>query len=225
MEPQLQKQLLAFFKNFEQKSVNKNQTIIEPKTNKVFFLTEGIVRMYVFSEGKDEITLNIYKPYSIFPIPLIFDLKNNYIFDSLTNVEGYFAPKKDFRIFVEKNNRVLLDLVKRIYQGFDGFFTLIEALLLGDGYLRVIVALIIYARRFGKTDQNKIIFDWHLTHRQIASQTGLARESVTREIKKLQDKDLITYAGKKLIVLSLTKLEAEYASYLASLRKLPLDKL
>ncbi len=224
MDLKLQKQLLAFFQNFEQKSFDKEKIIIKPNTNKVFLLTKGIVRMYGFSKGKDEVTLNIYKPYSIFPIPLIFDLKNKYTFDSLTEVEGYFAPKNDFRIYIEKNNKVLLDLVRRIYQGFDGFFTLTEALLLGDAYLRVIITIITYTRRFGKSDKNKIVFDWSMTHRQIASQTGLARESVTREIKKLQDKDLIAYSGKKLIVLGLNKLETEYSSYLASFRKLPLDK-
>ena len=119
---------------------------------------------------------------------------------------------------------MLFDLVKRIYLGFEGFFTQLEALLLGDAYLRVIAALTIYARRFGKTDQNKIIFDWSMTHRQIASQTGLARESVTREIKKLQNKELIGYSGKKLFVYDLNKIEEEYFSYLSKIQKLPLDK-
>ncbi len=224
MDQEIQKLLFSFFGDFKLQSFSKEKTILKPNANKIFFLTKGVVRMFSTSKEKDEITINIYKAYSLFPMPLIFDLENKYTFGSLTEVEGYFAPKEDLRVFVKKNPIVLFDLVKRIYQGFDGFFTQIEALLLGDGYSRVITALIIYTRRFGKKDQNTITFDWHLTHRQIASQTGLARESVTREIKKLLNKGLIGYSGKKLFVNDLNKLEEEYHAYLGMIRKLPLDK-
>ena len=224
MDPKIQKLLYSFFNKFEQKFFSKEEIILKPADKKIFFLTKGAVRMSGTSREKDEITINIYKAYSLFPMPLIFDLGNKYTFGSLTEAEGYFAPKRDFKMFLDKNPDVLFDLVKRIYQGFDGFFTQLEALLLGDAYLRVIAALTIYARRFGKTDQNKIIFDWSMTHRQIASQTGLARESVTREIKKLQEKGLIGYSGKKLFVNDLDKLEEEYDAYLGMIRKLPLDK-
>ena len=224
MDPKIQKLLYSFFKKFEQNAFSKEETILNPADKKIFFLTNGAVKMFSTSREKDEITINIYKAYSLFPMPLIFDLENKYTFGSLTEAEGYFAPKKDFKMFLDTNPDVLFDLVKRIYQGFDGFFTQLEALLLGDAYLRVIAALTIYARRFGKTDQNKIIFDWSMTHRQIASQTGLARESVTREIKKLQGKGIIGYSGKQIFIYDLGKLEEEYNSYLGKIRKLPLDK-
>lgn len=89
----------------------------------------------------------------------------------------------------------------------------VEALLLGDAYLRVLTHLIIYTRRFGKNASDKIVFDWSLTHQQLASQTGLARESVTREIRKLQDKGLIGYLGKKIFIYDLEKLEQECVTH------------
>ena len=154
--------------------------------------------------------LNIYRAYSLFPMSLIFNIQNKYTFISLTEVQGYFAPKKDFKWFINRNPAVLFDLLKRIYQGFDGFFMLLEALLSGDAFYRVLTQLIIYARRFGQKNQSIITFDWHLTHHQLASQTGLARESVTREIKKLQKQGLVGYSGKKLFIYDLSKLEEEW---------------
>lgn len=87
---------------------------------------------------------------------------------------------------------------------------LLQALLSKDAFLMTLTQLIIYARRFGKENQNVVNFDWHLTHEQLASQTGLARESVTRQIKKLQDKGLVNYSGKKLLIRDLKKLEEEF---------------
>lgn len=213
MEPEIQKLLHSFFDKFELKSFIKGKTIVKPKNNKIFFLTKGVVKMFGLSKKGKDLTLNIYKAYSFFPISLIFNIQNKYIFKSLTEVQGYFAPKKDFEKFVIENPTVLLNLLKRIYQGLDGFYMLSNALLSKDAFYKVISQLIIYAKRFGQKNQNNTItFDWRLTHHQLASQTGLARESVTRQIKKLENKGLIGYSGKKLFIYNLSKLEEEYFS-------------
>ncbi len=179
----------------------------------------------MFGSTKDGVfTLNIYKPYALFPMSSVLNGKQEkYTYGALTEVRGYFAPKKDFRRFIKKNPDILFDLLKRIYSGLEGFFSHLEAMLSGDAYLRILTQLIIYTKRFGQNNKNRIAFDWHMTHHELASQTGLARETVTREIKKLQDKGLIGYSGKKLFVYELPKLEGERALYLGS-SKLPLDK-
>lgn len=215
MQPEIQKLLRSFFDKFELRSFAKGEIVIKPTNERIFFLTKGAVRMFSLSRGGDELTLNIYKAYALFPMSLIFNLQDKHTFSSLTEVQGYFAPKKDFKKFVTNNPTVLFDLLKRIYQGFDGFFMILEVLLSGDAFYKTLTQLVIYARRFGQKNQNIITFDWHLTHRQLASQTGLARESVTKEIKKLQDKGLIGYSGKKIFIYDLLKLEEESFSYLA----------
>lgn len=210
VQPKIQKLLQSFFGRFGLQSFAREEIIIKPnKDQGIFFLTKGVVRMFVLSKGV-ELTLNIYKPHALFPMSQVLNnKKERYTYDALTEVQGYFAPKKDFGKFLSKNPPVLFDLLRRIYRGLDGFFMRLEALLSNDAYFRVLTQLIIYSKRFGQTDKNKITFDWHLTHRELASQTGLARESVTKQIKKLQDKGLIGYLGKKLVIYDLPKLEAE----------------
>lgn len=210
MQPKIQKLLISFFAKSELKSFAKGEIVIQSESKRIFFLTAGVVRMFSSSKEGVEVTLNIYKSYALFPMSLILNNKpDKYTYDALTEVEGYFAPKKDFKNFIKNNPGILFDLLKRIYLGLDGFFMRVEALILGNAYLKVLTQLIIHARRFGQNQQDKIIFDWHLTHHQLASQTGLARESVTKEIKKLQDKGLIGYVGKKLFIYDLLKLEEE----------------
>lgn len=213
MQPKIQNLLLSFFGKYQFKTFAKGEIVCAPNDNEIFFLTDGTVRM--FSVASDsQLTLNVYKPYSLFPMSLILrDVHDKYTYDALSQVEGYFAPKNYFKKFLEDNPDILFDLLKRIYLGLEGYFMRVETLLLGDAYLRVLTHLIIYTRRFGKNANDKIIFDWSLTHEQLASQTGLARESVTREIRKLQDKGLIGYLGKKLFIYDLSKLEQECISH------------
>lgn len=217
MQPKIQKLLHSFFGKYKLKTFIKGEVIIKPGNKKIFFLTKGVVRMFTNLKGIDSLTLNVYKAHSIFPMVLILGVKGDkYRYDALTEAEGYFSPKKDFEVFLRKNPQVLFDLLKRIYRGLDGLFMRLEALLTGDAYFRIVTLLIIYARRFGKLDKDKIIFDVHLTHHQLASQTGLARESVTKGIKILQDKGLVGYLGKKLFIHNLTKLEKECNLYVQS---------
>ncbi len=170
--------------------------------------------MCSYSREKTEFILNVYKPFAIFPMSLILnESKEKYVYLALTKVEGYFAPKAGFKKFLEENPVIIYDLLKRIYRGLDGFLRRLETLLIKDAYLKVLNQLIIYGKRFGQKSNQKIIFDFHVTHFQLASQTGLARESVTKELKKLQNKGLIGYVGKKLFIYDLLKLEKEYLTY------------
>ncbi|MBI4092140.1 MAG: Crp/Fnr family transcriptional regulator [Candidatus Levybacteria bacterium] len=219
MNPVAQKLLKSFFNEYDLKTFAKGEMILRPESGKIFFLTKGAVRMFTLSKEKEELTLNIHRAYSLFPMSLIFNIQNKYTFDSLTETQGYFAPKKDFKKFINKNPAVLFDLLKRIYLGFDGFFMLLEALLSGDAFYRVLIQLIIYTRRFGQKNGKVATFNWNLTHRQLASQTGLARESVTKEIKKLQDRGLVGYSGKKLFINDVSELEKEQFSYLTKKEK------
>ncbi len=215
MDPKVYNLLIFFFKRFGKKSYPKEKVFIKPEDKKIFFLTKGVVRMFNPKDRRD-ITLNIHREGSLFPMFPIFGIRSSYAYESLTEAEGYFSKVLDFKKFLDKNPLILLDLLKRIYLGFDGFYRMYETLLFGDAYTKVLTSLIIHARRFGKKENGVINFDWNLTHRRLASQTGLARESVTKEIKKLQDKKLVEYRGRKMIIFDLLKLENESFSHLTS---------
>lgn len=209
MQPKIKKLLLKFFSQYNQETFSRGKTIISPRNNKIFLLTAGTVRMYS-QISKSELTLNIFKPFSVFPMALILsNEQNKYVYDALEESRGYFAPKKDFKNFIKTNPKILFDLLRRIYLGLDGYYMQVEALLLGDAYFKILTHLVIYTRRFGKSDKDKVTFDLRLTHHQLASQTGLARESATKVMKKLQDKGLVGYQGKKLFVYDAVKLEEE----------------
>lgn len=214
MQPKVRKILHSFFGKSKLKIFTRGETIVQPPNKKVFFLTRGVVKMSGLLKEGGLLTLNIYRPYALFPMSLVLNNKQDrYTYVALTEVQGYFAPKKDFRQFIRKNPDILFDLLKRIYSGLDWFFARLESLLVEDAYLKLLTQLVIYTKRFGQNNQNGTVFDWHVTHHQLASQTGLARETVTREIKKLQNKGLIGYSGKKLVIYDLAKLEQEFILY------------
>lgn len=180
----------------------------------IFYLKEGIVRMYAVSTQGEEVVINIYKPISFFPMAWVLnDSISHYYFEALTDVEVIKAPKDEFLRFLKSEHEVLLDLLKRIYRGLDGHFSRMEYLMSGSAQARLITEILITGKRFGKNEKQGLVIDLKITEKDLAAQTGIARETVSREIHKLKEKGLIEFDKNTLTIRNLAGLEGELLSH------------
>jgi CRP-like cAMP-binding protein len=113
--------------------------------------------------------------------------------------------------FIKQNPDVLFDLMSRVYKGIDGLETRLQYLMSGSAYTRIIIELIIQAKRFG-TQVNKSL-ELNISESELAADTGMTRETISREMKILKEKHIIGLQNHKLIIYDLQKLEAELAQY------------
>lgn len=212
MDKNVQNKLEKFFQKYKFIKYKKREILIradDPPPG-IFYLKEGIVRQYVISKNGDDLTLNIYKPYAIFP--MAYAINNSiptHYFEAMTEVSVFRAATEDVLQFVKKEPDVLLDLLSRIYRGLEGLFLRMEHLMMNDAQARLLTELIIYSRRFGKLKGNSIIVDLKLTQKDLAAQSGIARETVGRVLKSLKDKGIINFRNKILVIKNLQKLEEE----------------
>lgn len=216
MDTQLSLKIDAFFIKFKRQNYKKGELLIKigDKPPGLFLLKEGMVRQYAISQSGEELTINIFKSTSFFPMAwIVNDSISSHYFEAMTDVIVWIAPKKDSLEFLKKEPDVLLDLVKRIYAGLDGYFMRMEHLMIGSAQARLVAELLIYARRFGKQKENSIEINFKLTERDLASQSGIARETVSREIQKLKQKGLISFQTNILVIKDLHKLEEELVVY------------
>lgn len=214
MRQYLQKLDEDFFSQFKKTHLyKKNQLIIGPAAEPagVFFIKSGFVRLYTISSEGKEITFNIYKPDTYFPmIWALNDTPNIYFFEGLTDVKILEAPKSEVVKFIRANPGVIYDLTKRTLSGLDGMTRLMSAILTGNAYQNIASVLIVLTRRFGKKEgNNKVIIDLPLTHRVIGTLTGLSRESTSLELEKLIKEKVISQKKHFIIVNNLKKLEEE----------------
>ncbi len=212
MDNNVQKRLDDFFGKYKSVSYDKGEIIIraDEEPSGVFLLKDGIVRMYGISSQGEELSINIYKPISFFPMSWVLnDTISHYYFEAVTNVSVLKSPKLEFLEFLKKEPEVLFNLVKRIYKGLDGYFTRMEFLMSGNAEARLITELLIYGKRFGEKKAEGIVVNFKLTEKDIASQSGVTRETVSRQLSKLKEKGLIEYRNKTLIIKDLSMLEEE----------------
>lgn len=210
MDDKSKKKILKFLKHYEVKSYRKGEVIINPEKNPsgVFCLKKGVVRCFAISKKGDQLTINVFKAISFFPLWwVINNTSNKYFFDALTDIEVYIVPKATFLHFLQHDSDVSFDLLKRIFRGLDGYFLRMETLLSGEAYAKTVSHLLITAKRFGVKEENGLIIN--TSQNEIASLSGLSRESVTREIGKLKKKKLLIYENGAIRIFDLELLEKE----------------
>jgi CRP-like cAMP-binding protein len=201
-------------KNFNKgkfQGFKKGELLIRADENPqgVYYLTQGLVKQYAISKKGEEIVVNIFKPIAFFPMSwAINETRNIYYFEAVDNVEVYRCPREDAVEFVKQNPDVLFNLMSRVYWGLDGILSRMVYLMSERAYDRLIIELLIQGRRFGK-NVGKGSIEIKITERELASQSGMTRETVSREIKKLKTRGLVQVINNSLIVKDFQKLEDE----------------
>ncbi|KKU90697.1 MAG: hypothetical protein UY22_C0051G0019 [Candidatus Amesbacteria bacterium GW2011_GWC1_48_10] len=204
--------LKQFFSQFKPLTFKAQDPIIRASDTPagIYFVKSGFVKMNSsFADGR-QVTLNIFKPGSYFPMLwAVADIPNVYSYTAMTDVSAARMGRDQLLDFLDKNPDILMDFTRRILVGLHGLITNIEHLLSGDSYHRVIAALILCAKRFCQNRGKKIVIDLPLTHQDIADLAAITRETASLAMGKLTRKGLISRAGRNILILDPVKLSAE----------------
>jgi CRP-like cAMP-binding protein len=158
----------------------------------VSFLVEGIVEQYDITPEGNRITVNIFKPTAFFPMSwAINNTPNGYFYAALSDVTLRRADANKTVAFLQANPDIMFDLLSRVYKGTDALLQRLVVTASGIAANRLVFELLIEAYRFGEEiDDSK----WLITTKQftLAARSGLARETVSRELHKLEKENLIS---------------------------------
>jgi CRP-like cAMP-binding protein len=76
---------------------------------------------------------------------------------------------------------------------------------------RVAYRLVFLASRFGKRRGSSVVIDAPLTHEFISESINLSRETVSRQIEKLENENLISRKDGQIIIMDIDKLSKEFS--------------
>lgn len=125
------------------------------------------------------------------------------------HVELQQAPRDEFVKFVKANGDVLFELTSKILIRLGGLIERMVYMVFGNAYNKVASIIAICAERFGYPDKEGVVIDVLLTHKEIANLLGIARETVSIEIKKLEKLGIIGYKGRYIVVRDVKALRGE----------------
>ncbi len=209
------KQFEMFYTQFKPRLYKKGELLIRSDDNPqgIFCLTKGYVRQYTISRAGIELTLHILKPISYFPMVwAINGTPNIYNFEALTDVEVGRAPRDEVVNFIKNKPEIIFELMSGLLEDYAETLTRVEHLVFSDAYRRVISVLLYIAKHFGTTDGKQTKVGNRFTHQDIATLVGIARETASSEMMKLEKKGLIQYSDHLIVLKDIKKMELELSS-------------
>lgn len=206
------KKINEFFKGFKNVQYKKGDVILGSSESQydIFYIKKGEVRVYTLNKEGKEVNLMIAKPGSYLPMMLyLAKRENKYFYEALSNLEVYKAPPEDVLSFISNNPDVLMELCVRFSSALCGLIDRVEGLTLGNAYYKITSLLNYLSKKFRLAHGNSVTVSLQLTQNDISNWFGLNRETVTRQIKILKKKGIISYNGRLLIINDMNKLSKE----------------
>jgi CRP-like cAMP-binding protein len=208
MNQSIADKLAGYFSKYTLRTYTKGQIITraheEPEG--VFLLVEGMVEQYDITPEGNRTTVNIFKPSAFFPMSwAINKTPNSYFYVASNKVKLRRADADKTVAFLQANPDVMFDLLSRVYKGTDALLQRLVVTARGIAASRLIFELLVEAYRFGEEadDSRRLIT---IKQDALAARSGLARETVSRELHKLEKEKLVSLK-KHGIELDIKKLE------------------
>lgn len=211
MDEGISKKIDKFFAHYPIRKYPKGQIVIfageDPE--KVFHILSGKVSQYGISYRGDEVVINIFKAPAFIPMSWAINRTPNlYFFKADEEMTAHVAPPNDVVAFIKANPDVMFNLLSRLYNGVEGMLARTVHLMSGSAKSRLMYELLVECRRFGeKADEN--VYRLKISESNLATHSGLARETVSREMRHLKDRGLIEMVGGGVIIKDLRSLEEQ----------------
>jgi len=194
MSMNVKEKIESFFGRYPLRIYEKDEVIIRPgDTSRAYYIAEGVVAQYDISGSGDKLVVNLYKPGVFLPIATILnDVGEEFFFEATEKVVARIAPREDVARFLEENSDVTLNALQRMSRGSSGLMMRLARVMEGSAEGRILLELEIMQARFSTNDSGIAI-----TEARLASQTGLARETVSRALTRLKENGVLeTKRGK-----------------------------
>lgn len=202
MEANIADKVKAFFEKYPKRTYPKDQIIVfgGESPDKVYYVVSGKISQYDISYRGDEIVINVFKPPAFFPMTWAINKSPNvYFYKAEEDTVVYTAPPNEVVLFLKENPDAMFDLLSRLYRGVDGLLGRMVHLMSSSARSRLIYEIITECRRFGKkVAPNSYSITLHES--DLAARSGLARETISREMKHLKTQGLISFKDRLIIV-------------------------
>lgn len=189
---------------------NKGEVILNigTKNNTIFYIRKGYVRQYMLTKDGKDVTLNIFGPRNVFPVsPIISKSTVSYCYSAYKNVNLVPFDKDEVIYNIQNDPGLMMRLVKLIYDVNSRLSFILLNMLSGNAYRKLLAMLYVLSENFGESKS----IPFKITHAELATLTGLSRETVTRELKKIRDDNFITVKNGKISLTDIPRIKAELA--------------
>ncbi|HSX07391.1 MAG TPA: Crp/Fnr family transcriptional regulator [Candidatus Saccharimonadales bacterium] len=201
----------SFFTAYPKQTFQKGEILIQAgdQLEHVFYLLEGYVNQYDITLNGNIVIVNVFRPGAFFPMAsAINHTANHYFYEAASPVVVHKAPPEETVDFLKTHPDVTFNLLARVYKGVDGVLRRMTYLMASDAKGRLRFELLNAASRYGEHRADGTIFV-PITESDIGHYSGLARETVSRQLQFLKRRGIIRMVRNGVVIESLQQLQDE----------------
>ena len=179
--------------------------------SEISYIEKGFVEVYGANTLPGNSLHIIYTKAEIFPVSWIVNkIRRNVMYRAMSDCTIYSLPRGIILSMVENNSQLSFHLLQQVTEQFTLYSDRIDNLEYRYASDRLAYYLIFLASRFGEHQGAHIVLQAPLTHQIIGDSINLSRESVSRELDKLVQKNIITFKGRTIIIKDTTALRKTF---------------
>jgi CRP-like cAMP-binding protein len=202
------------FKKGKTVHFKKNDFFISPKKvpEGIYQITDGFIYSYSQSPSHKKRIQTILKKGDIFPLAWTIRIdtaRRDMYMQALTDGSVLLIEKKIFFDYINKSHKASLEIISELLMYLSTYVDRVENLEEDTVRAKLINRLRFFANRFGIEEGKRLLINLPITHKLIAESISVSRENVTRELKVLEKRKIITFNNRQLIILDLQKLKEE----------------
>ncbi len=192
--------------------VKKNSFIFMPedKSDRVFLIVEGQVKIGTYSENGKELTKTILQKGEVFgELALVGESKRKDFAYAIEDSAFCDIPTENLKMMMKERGNLSLFFMKIMGSRVLEMEKRLESMVFKDSRTRVVEFLLELVNKKGQ----RVGYEWvvrnFLTHQEIANITATSRQTVTTILNELKTHNLITFNRKRLLVRDLELLKSE----------------
>ena len=194
------------------KKVAKNEYIYLPNqsSDKIFFITEGRIKIGSYADNGKEITKTILGKGEVFgELAMIGETERRDYALALEDTTLCIINSEEMKNLIKDHSSLSLFFMKMMGSKVIEMENRLESLVFKDSRSRIVEYLTEMVRKRGQ----RVGYEWvvrnFITHQEIANLTATSRQTVTTVLNELRNDEILTFNRKRLLVRDLDKLKSE----------------
>jgi len=194
------------------KTVKKNEYVYLPNqsADKIFFITEGRIKIGSYADNGKEITKTIIGKGEVFgELSMIGEHTRRDYAIALEDTVLCAISSSEMKDLIKDHSSLSMFFMKMMGSKVIEMENRLESLVFKDSRSRIVEYLSELVRKRGQ----RVGYEWvvrnFITHQEIANLTATSRQTVTTVLNELRNDEILTFNRKRLLVRDLDKLKEE----------------
>jgi CRP-like cAMP-binding protein len=177
----------------------------------VYFIISGYVKVYSISNQGDEYIHIIYGPGEIFPMMWAYlnVQPESMFYEALVTTVVWKISRDWFEEFIKTRLDISYAMSMQLAQQYRVYNDRVDNLEYKKASERVAYRVLFLGSRFGTKTPRGVLIDLPITHEVFANTINLARESVSRELEKLEKQSIIEFRDHHILIMNVESLGSQ----------------